>query len=118
MVAKEIDSKYLAQRWSKTERRIDQMRGLPTQLHIDAIAGIPSRRKRTASYEHADSDRAEEFETIMVEKRVSPEFLADRWDLTVRRINQIRSNPGLMHLDAIKGIPRYRKRTEQNQEGI
>lgn len=118
MVIKELDSKYLANRWSKTERRIDQLRESPKQLHIDAISGIPSRRKRTAVYEQADIDIAFEFETTMTEKRISPEFLAERWGLTVRRINQIRKSPELMHLDAMRGIPKYRKRTESSEEGI
>lgn len=116
MFNKEIDANYLAERWSKDIRRINQMREDPTQLHLDAIAGIPKRRKRSPVYVAPEVIAyRNEFEQIMHEKAISPEILAERWEFKIRRINQIRCAPEVMHIDAIKGIPLYRKKI--NVEG-
>jgi hypothetical protein len=53
----------------------------------------------------------------MLEKGIDAEFLAERWDLGVRRINQIRIVPEVLHIDAIKGVPKYRKRQNTKIEG-
>jgi hypothetical protein len=116
MSVKDIDAKYLSERWGKEVRRINQIRDKPSTLHIDAISGIPKRRKRSPIYiPPEDTIYRNEFEQIMFEKAIDSAFLAERWEFEIRRINQIRCAPEVMHIDAIKGIPLYRKRI--NVEG-
>ena len=118
MLNKEIDANFLAERWDKDVRRINQIRANPRQLHLDAIQGIHKRRKRSPLHDPREANRGRnEFEDVMLEKGIDAEFLAERWDLGVRRINQIRTVPEVLHIDAIKGVPKYRKRQNTKIEG-
>lgn len=110
MLLKDIDANFLSARWDKEVRRINQIRSKPKQIHIDAIQGIHKRRRQSPVAKKEVLLGRNEFEEIMLAKELSAEFLADRWDLGVRRINQIRIEPEVMHVDAIKGVPKYRKR--------
>lgn len=51
-----------------------------------------------------DAQPRNEFEENMARASVDSGDLAARWGREIRRINQIRSNPKQIHLDAIAGV--------------
>jgi len=114
MLLKEIDANFLATRWEKDVRRINQIRSMPKQLHIDAINGIHKRRRQSPVVKEEIFLGLNEFEDILRAKAISADYLAERWHLGIRRINQIRMQPEVLHIDAIKGVPKYRKRYPKN----
>tara|TARA_R110002072_G_scaffold238329_4_gene395740 strand:- start:13829 stop:14218 length:390 start_codon:yes stop_codon:yes gene_type:complete len=110
MLLKGIHTEYLSLRWSKKHRRINQIRCAPEQLHIDAIRGIHKRRSQILPCKSNPNSNME-FNEVLLAKQLSVSYLSDRWSLSIRRINQIRQNPEVMHVDAIKGLPKYRKKS-------
>ena len=110
MLLKGIQVEYLSLRWSKKHRRINQIRSAPEQLHIDAIKGIHKRRSQILPCK-SNTNSKMEFNEVLLAKQLSVSYLSDRWSLSTRRINQIRQNPEVMHVDAIKGLPKYRKKS-------